>query len=301
MNTSLDASPDIRRAFEDGLTVRVDRVYRAARGRFPDHRGEHPWVTGCLGDVFAPVWFVAENPSLTQVKKLKNLSSSQLSPELQWTMSAGDRLLRRLLVRHGFKEGSDPLAPGGWHCYLTDVIKSTAFVKEHAEQPVHAFRAAAQAWAPVLSWELEWGRPRVVVCVGNRARALLNHLIETGAVADPAAWGGWRTHIPHYVYVASRPDIRRKLGAAHPLREAEYDQQFATIAAVRDALPLRLRVSDGREYLLGTPRDRGATLGDRRGCRSRQWAWPLVESLSRGPLRTTEPRSPTRAGRQARR
>jgi hypothetical protein len=27
------------------------------------------------------------------------------------------------------------------------------------------------------------------------------------------------------------------------------------IAAVRDALPLRLRISDGREYLLGTPRD----------------------------------------------
>lgn len=109
------------------------------------------------------------------------------------------------------KVGERPLSPGDWRCYITDVIKSPERVKEHAGQPHDAFLAAADAWAAVLSWELKWGRPRIVASVGDTARSLLNHLIGAGKIPDPLEWDGWRTHIPHYVYVASRPENRRGL------------------------------------------------------------------------------------------
>jgi uracil-DNA glycosylase len=252
------AMAEARAEFEEGLQTRIDQVYKRAAGRFPDHRTAHGWVTGYLGDPFASVWFIAENPSLTQVEKI---TAPHPTSELQWTMSAGDKLLRRLLAKYGFKEGGE-LSPGGWCCYLTDVIKSTALVKDHNMQSEEALRATARAWAPVLRWELDGGRPRIVVAMGNRARSMLNYLIETGEIPDPANWDAWRTHIPHYVYVASRPDIRRR-GLPRWFREDEYDQKFATISALHDALPVRLRVQDGgagnprsirsREYLIGTP------------------------------------------------
>jgi len=106
----LDNEDEFRHEFDDGLRVRISRVYRSAGGRFPDHRAEYGWVTGYLGDVFALVWFVAENPSLTQVEKI---SDPDPSPELQWTMSKGHLLFRGMLWEHGFKDGTSPTASGG--------------------------------------------------------------------------------------------------------------------------------------------------------------------------------------------
>ena len=54
-----------------------------------DHRAQFPWVLACLGDPFAPVWFVAENPSLTQVER-----ALDSTPEDQWNVSIGDKLFR---------------------------------------------------------------------------------------------------------------------------------------------------------------------------------------------------------------
>lgn len=113
--------------------------------------------------------------------------------------------------------------------------------------------APPAAWAPVLGWELSHGRPKIVVSVGERARSLLNHLIDTRLVPDPAEWGAWRTHIPHYVYVASRPDVKRNLPGNHWLWVEEYREQFAVVAQVRDALPRTLRTFDGPEYAIGAP------------------------------------------------
>lgn len=124
-----------------------------------DHRGDYPWLTGCLGDPFAPVWFVAENPSLTQVQR-----AIGNSPELQWSVSDGDKLFRKMLVKHGFKH-TPADNEGGWNCYITDVIKSAAFVTEWNLSPKKLQRRVAEAWTPVLTFELEQGKPRVVVAL----------------------------------------------------------------------------------------------------------------------------------------
>jgi hypothetical protein len=103
--------------YERELPVRIDAVFRAHPELY-DHRRDYPWLIACLGDPFAPVWFVAENPSLTQVAR-----ALARTPEDQWNVSPGDKLFRRQLVKHGFKHGGVD-EPGGWHCYITDTIKS---------------------------------------------------------------------------------------------------------------------------------------------------------------------------------
>jgi hypothetical protein len=88
-------------AFERGLRRRIDQVF-SARRELDDHRQEeHPWLLGCLGDPRAAVWFVAESPSRRQLPRVRGTT-----PELQWAVSVGDKLLRWMLVRHGFKAGS---------------------------------------------------------------------------------------------------------------------------------------------------------------------------------------------------
>ena len=115
-------------AFYEGLKEKVGEVFDA-HAELPDHRQEFPWLIGSLGDPFSPVWFVAENPSITQVKMAVGSS-----PELQWSVSKGDRLFRRALAENGFKDG-EPLEPGGWHCYITDVLKSAVKVKDWQGTP----------------------------------------------------------------------------------------------------------------------------------------------------------------------
>lgn len=241
---------DPRRFFEE-LERRAREIYRA-NPELPNHLDKHGWVTGCLGDPFAPVWFLAENPSLTQVEKVRE---AQPTRDLQWTMSRGDALFRQCLFDHGFKGGESPLSPGDWRCYITDVIKSTERVKEHSAQSKESLLASARAWARVLSWELKQGRPKIIVSVGDAAREALNDSIAAGKIPDPGKWGAWRMHVPHYVYITARPDNKRQLAANHPVRVEEYRKRFAAIARARDALPRTLRASDGSEYFLGSPEE----------------------------------------------
>lgn len=71
---------DSGRAFQEGLVEQVSAVYRGVENLFEDYREAYPWVTGYLGDAFAPVWFVAENPSLAQVQRISEPSPR---PELR--------------------------------------------------------------------------------------------------------------------------------------------------------------------------------------------------------------------------
>ena len=48
----------------DGLSIETEQVFKANPNLF-DHRPEHSWAIGSLGDPYAGIWFVAENPSLT--------------------------------------------------------------------------------------------------------------------------------------------------------------------------------------------------------------------------------------------
>ena len=238
-------------AFQDGLASRVSRAYEATRLASPP-RSEDRWVTGYLGEPCSPVWFVAENPSLGQVEKV---TDPHPSPELQWTMTDGDKLFREALVAAGFKRGG-PMEPGGWRCYITDVIKSAAVVKDYTALKASERWELACAWAPVLAWELSWGRPRIVVFLGDRAKQLATRLIRERRLPDPEGeWGARFRHVPHYVYVTARPDTRRDLPPNAPVRRNEFIADFGRIAGELEGLGAELRLSDGTILPLGPFRE----------------------------------------------
>jgi hypothetical protein len=110
-------SPD---AFHAELKKEVARVFALHR-QLPDHHEAAPWATGSLDNPCARVWFVAEYPSLAQVERVSRFETA----EIQWNKSKGDEAFRDMLVRHGFKRGGRN-APGGWHCYITNIVKSVA-------------------------------------------------------------------------------------------------------------------------------------------------------------------------------
>lgn len=166
------------------------------------------------------MWFVAENPSLTQVRKLRGLTS----PEVQWSASAGDQLFRRALHKAGFKVG-DPTAPGGWRCWITDVIKSAEVVKEWQQRSTEGKLRVAEAWAPVLAHELKKGQPRLLVVLGGNADKLLGHLESLKLIPDLPP----RTRIHHYSYIAMRPEKATGRGPGDPERVAEWESEFLRV------------------------------------------------------------------------
>lgn len=208
--------------YSDQMAARVDAVF-AAHPELPDHRRDHPWLVGWLGEVKAPVWLVAENPSSSQVDRVH---SSEATAEAQWAASRGDLLLREALVEQGLKSG-EPLSAGGWHCYITDVMKSEVFVKDWNGTAKGQRLTVAEMWAPVLRFELEYGRPERLVVLGGNAYEALRHLEHQHLV--PILPPIKRLH--HYSYVMMRPDQKRKLGPGDPLRQAEWRESLG--AAIR--------------------------------------------------------------------
>jgi hypothetical protein len=211
---------DRRRAFDAGLERLTGEVF-AAHPELRDHRADFGWLTGCLGDPCADVWLIAENPSLTQVRK-----AQAATVESQWSVSPGDLILRDALVSAGLKEGG-PLEPGGWKCWITDVIKSADIVVEWRATPLERQRTIAEAWAPVLRYELEQGRPKQIIVLGGKADGLLKHL-EKKRLLPPLPP---RTRIHHYSYIGSRPDGAGR-GPGHPERVAEWTDGLAEAARV---------------------------------------------------------------------
>lgn len=184
---------------------------------------EYPaWVTGCLGDPKADVWFIAENPSIGTA--LRATAGPDADVEDQWRTSDGDKLFREMLVKYGFKNNEWD-GPGGWCCYITDVVKSAYIVKDWNAKRTGERNAIAKEWAPVLACELAIGEPRLIVTLGSRARDLLKHVERAGLLPRlPAA----REHIHHYVYVTTYPE--GKVRGGHPDRIAAWDNRFAEIA-----------------------------------------------------------------------
>ena len=177
-------------------------------------------MTGYLGDPFAPVWFLAESPSLSRVEAA---SKSPQTEEMQWTISPGDKLFRRMLVKHGFKSGG-AFSAGGWCCYITDVIKSTYRVKDLRKTAERVRLEIAEAWAPVLRFEVETAEPKILVVLGQKTQMLLHHLVKKRLIPPLPE----TVTIHHYSYIGSRP--QGKLGPLHPERVAAWDAEFARIA-----------------------------------------------------------------------
>lgn len=209
-----------RSAFEATLGAKIGQMF----GRHPelfDHHDRFPGLTNGLGDPFSPVWFIAEFPSLG---RLEHENFVVTVSEAQWSVSPGDKLFRSALVEAGLKVG-EPQAAGGWRCYITNLIKEA----EHAAHRRQAktdrdLEADAKLWAPVLRWQLDAGRPKVVVLMGARLARLAAQLEEDGLIVLPRV-----ERIESYVYVASRP--AGKLGPMHPARVAAYKGRIAEIAA----------------------------------------------------------------------
>jgi hypothetical protein len=82
--------------------------------------------------------------------------------EDQWSVSRGDQLFRGMPMRHRYKRG-DWSSPGGWRGYVTDVIKSADYAGKWDRLSRSDRTSVAEAWAPALRYELEVGRPKVIV------------------------------------------------------------------------------------------------------------------------------------------
>jgi hypothetical protein len=61
---------------------------------------DYPWLQGFIGNSSSPIWFLGENPSLSQVDKQSR--KAELTENLQWNASAGDQLLRDKRARVRF-------------------------------------------------------------------------------------------------------------------------------------------------------------------------------------------------------
>ena len=66
-----------------------------------------------------------------------------------------------------------PLEPGGWRCYITNVIKEADVVRDFISRDKQSI---ALDWADVLRWEIEEVNPTVIFTVGNAATALMRAL-----------------------------------------------------------------------------------------------------------------------------
>jgi hypothetical protein len=164
-----------RADYEAELKKRIARVFRS-HPEIPDHRANFPWITGFLGDPSAAICFVAENPSLGMARRGRVPVSGLLTSEKQWAISPGDLLFREMLVKHGFKKGS-PHSPGGWRCYITDLLKSAVRAEEWNRESREDRRRVAEVWARVFSWELVTVSPQLIVVMGRKVQDLLTHLI----------------------------------------------------------------------------------------------------------------------------
>jgi hypothetical protein len=213
-------------AFNQALRERTDDIYRS-HPDLRDHRIDHPWLMSSLGNPYAGIWFVGENPSLTQVERARDPGGGPPSEEAQWYASRGDKLFRRALLESKFKEGSIDSC-GGWNCYVTNLIKQPAFVEDWKKDPNLA-RSAALCWAPVFRWQLQQSKPRLVVFMGRKVTRLAGDLISSAAIKVPLS-----LTIEHYSYVAMRPKGTKP--PMDPTRVAEYLDSFSDVRRQFDAI-----------------------------------------------------------------
>ncbi len=206
--------------YRQGLLKKIGDVFQAHPSLY-DHRKEFPWLTGSLGNPDSGIWFISENPSLTQVERVANPDGGLPTEEAQWWASRGDKLFREMLVTHGFKSGAIH-SPGGWHCYITNVIKEADYSSHWHEKSQEMRNRAAEIWAPVLSWELATSKPRLVVIMGGAADLLLEHLVALRKIQLPEIM-----RIKHYSYIGQR--AQGKLGPMHPERIRQYSKDFDLI------------------------------------------------------------------------
>lgn len=194
-----------------------DRVTRCFQSPgLTDHRDEHPWLRGWLGDPNASIWFLSEAPSQWRVER--GAAHTSRTPEDQWAISPGDQEFRNALALARFKD-QPSLAPGGWHCYITTLAKSLTDFSAWRHRPLEKKMPLFRKWAPVLAWELEVAQPRLVVAMGQDTADALDGLLKEGL----AQHSGARIRIWSYGYLMQ--PTRGGSPAMDPARVSEYRSQ----------------------------------------------------------------------------
>lgn len=126
---------------------------------------KYKWLHGALGNPDADAMFICENPSLTGVAWAHSNPPRQPADiEAQWW---GGRF-REVLCALGLKSGEHD-APGGWNCYITNVVKTMDRVADFNRITAAEKKDIVRQWADILTWEISRVQPRVVFCVGRRS------------------------------------------------------------------------------------------------------------------------------------
>ena len=148
---------------------------------------QYQWLYGALGAVPSDVMFICENPSQAGVKKAElaaRRGDRQPDIEDQWRGGGpGDpatRIFRAVLYEIGLKR-TPPDDPGGWQCYITNVIKEMAVAGDFEKTEKYS---KAVAWADILEWEIQQVGPSWVFCVGSTAHSLVRRLQRGGRLAS---------------------------------------------------------------------------------------------------------------------
>jgi len=195
-----------------------------------NHFANNPWLQGALGNPFSGIMFIAENPSLTQVERAQGRRGSTATSDAQWNTSKGDQIFREALLDSGFKTKL-PDTPGGWKCYITNVIKEADYAKNTGAKNQADRNLSADIWFEVLKWELETCKPKLVVTMGGQSEILIDHLQVKYKLVLPKV-----INITHYAYIGQRPDRVRKLKAGDPLRIKEYKAEMSHVKLVFEGL-----------------------------------------------------------------
>lgn len=170
------------------------------------------WLYGALGVVPTSVMFVCGNPSQRGVEEKAGdakRTGIQLTIEAQWGSGLPLTRLRPVLCRLGLKQGA-PGAPGGWQCYLTNVVKEMTLksLGSYSESEQHA---KALAWAGILEWELQQVRPTWVFCMGHPAFNLVTWLQKCGRLPTLQACGSRLHRVWHYSTQRSDSVVKRHI------------------------------------------------------------------------------------------
>ena len=187
----------------------------------------YPWLTGYLGDLKAPVWFLGEYPSCSAVDKVvKKAKASGATSNLQWScLDESAKLWREAVTEAGLKVG-ELCDESGWNCYITNIIKEPQTPGKFNKQIKLTIKREAERWQSVLQLELCLGAPKVLVVMGERASKVLEHLKNNGLQCPTIE------KIQSYAYITTKPDNKLKLRPRHPARIELYKLRIAYIAAL---------------------------------------------------------------------
>ena len=188
---------------------------------------KYPWLTGSLGNLKAPVWFLGEYPSRTAIAKVdKKVDAGGATSNLQWScFDESAKLWREAVTEAGLKVG-EPCDNSGWNCYITNIIKEPHIPGNLNTQPISKIKEEAERWQSVLQLELCLGAPKVLVVMGEQASKILEHLKNNGLQCPTIE------KIHSYSYIITKPDNKLKLGPRHPARIELYKLRIAYIAAL---------------------------------------------------------------------